>query len=295
VVADVDLQPLAAQARRVLEAAEFLGEPFSAGQRDEIEAAARIADRAQAVAKIQAVLDARALFVANINPEMRVKVAQGPARAVAVEQGWRLFLVKVVNEAGVTTPLRIRSPQAEPVYNSTGIVAGKKPQPVGEPPFAERWTDIELFTKPPMKPALSGLAVEYVLMSLFSRDAGKREARFSFDVGQGTQDLGFRSDCDVLFDCVPARTIALRVRDELGAPATASFLIRDRAKRVHPSQAKRTAPDFWFHPQIYRADGETVRLPDGQYTVEFSRGPESVAETRDITVADGTRELSFDV
>ncbi len=294
-VADVDLQPLAAQARRVFEAADFLGEPFSAEQRDAVEAASRLTDRAQAVTKIQAVLDARALFVVNVNPEMRVKAEQGPAKAVSVEQGWRLFLVKVINEAGVTAPLRIRSPQAQPVFNSTGIVAGKKPMPIGEPPFAERWTDIEIFTKPPMKSALSGLAVEYVLVSLFSRDAGKREARFSFDVGQGTQDLGFRSDCDVLFNCLPARAITLRVHDEAGAPTTASFLIRDQAKRVHPSQAKRVAPDFWFHPQIYRADGEIVRLPDGQYDVEFSRGPESVAETRKITVAADTRELSFAV
>src|SRR5439155_21309645 len=72
-VADVDLQPLAAQARRVIEAAEFLGEPFSAEQREAVEAAARMEDRAKAVEKIQAVLDARALFVVNINPEMRVK------------------------------------------------------------------------------------------------------------------------------------------------------------------------------------------------------------------------------
>src|SRR5258708_25908596 len=127
---------------------------------------------------------------------------------------------------------------------------GRKPRRMGEPPFAERWLDIELYSKPPMKTALTGLAVEYALVSLYSRDAGKREARFSFDVGQGTQDLGFRNDCDVLFDCRPARTITLHVNDELGAPTTASFLIRDRAKRVHPSQAKRVAPDFWFHPQI---------------------------------------------
>ena len=134
-----------------------------------------------------------------------------------------------------------------------------------------------------------------LLVSLYSRDAGKREARFSFDVGQGTQDLGFRGDADVLFDCAPARTITLRVRDENGEPTTGCFLIRDHGQRVYPSQAKRITPDFWFHPQIYRADGETVRLPDGQYTIEFSRGPESVTETRSVTVAADTRELSFAV
>jgi hypothetical protein len=293
VVTDVDVQPLAAQARRLFEAAEFLGEPFSAEQRNAMETAAALPDRTQAVTKIQAVLDSRALLVVNINPEMRVKVAAGPAKPEMVEQGWRLFLVKVLNESGTTAPLRVRSPQAEPVYNSTGAAPGTKPKPMGEPPFAERWLDLELFTKPPMKAALNGLAVEYALISLYSRDAGKREARFSFDVGQGTQDIGFRNDCDVLFDCRPARPVVLRVRDENGEPTTASFLIRDRARRTYPSQAKRIAPDFWFHPQIYRADLETVRLPDGDYTIEFSRGPESITETRDVSVNADTRELSF--
>ena len=36
----------------------------------------------------------------NINPESRVKVARGPAAAELVEQGWRVFLVKVHNEGG---------------------------------------------------------------------------------------------------------------------------------------------------------------------------------------------------
>ena len=45
-------------------------------------------------------LDARCLAGVNINPESRVKVARGPAAAELVEQGWRVFLVKVHNEGG---------------------------------------------------------------------------------------------------------------------------------------------------------------------------------------------------
>lgn len=291
VITEVDVQPLAAQARRVLEAAEFLGEPFSPEQARAIEEAAALRD----VAKIQVVLDSRVMFSVTINPEMRVKAVQGPAKPELVGEGWRLFLVKVMNEAGTTAPLRVRSPQGQQVYSGVGIAAGAKPKEPGLPPVSERWLDFEVFTKPPMKPALSGLAVEYVLVSLYSRDAGKREARLSFDVGQGTQDLGFRSDCDVLFHCRPAREIVLRVRDEHGKPATGCFLIRDHGQRVYPSQAKRLAPDFWFHPQVYRDDGETVRLPDGDYTVEFSRGPESLTETRKVSVNASTRELAFNV
>jgi len=31
--------------------------------------------------------------------------------------------------------------------------------------------------------------------------------------------------------------------------------------RIYPSTTKRLAPDFDFQPQIYRADGDTVRCP----------------------------------
>ena len=38
-------------------------------------------------------------------------------------------------------------------------------------------------------------------------------------------------------------------------------------------QIKALSADFAFQPQIYRADGEQVRLPAGAYTVEYTRGP----------------------
>src|SRR5262249_35264703 len=48
----------------------------------------------------------------------------------------------------------------------------------------------------------------------------------------------------------------------------------DLQGRVYPAQFKRLAPDLFFQPQIYRGDGESVRLPPGVYDVEYSRGPE---------------------
>ena len=66
----------------------------------------------------------------------------------------------------------------------------------------------------------------------------------------------------------------LRVQDEHGRPATAAFLIRDALDRIYPNISKRLAPDFFFQPQVYRADGETIDLPAGQFTVTVTRGPE---------------------
>ena len=102
-------------------------------------------------------------------------------------------------------------------------------------------------------------------MQIYSRDAGKREAKISFNVGQGTQDLGFRSEVDILFTCDPAVNVVLDVRDDDGRPAMASFIFRDKKERVYPSPSRRLAPDFFFHPQIYRQSGEPVALPPGTY------------------------------
>jgi hypothetical protein len=85
------------------------------------------------------------------------------------------------------------------------------------------------------------------------------------------------------------------VRDENGEPATGCFVIRDPLGRVYPPQPKRLAPDFAFEKQVYRADGENITLPDGAYSVEFSRGPESIAEHRDFAVHGEPVTLSFQV
>lgn len=281
VVDSVAWQPLAAQVRRVVEALDYQGSPLPEADRRALEKIS--GPEPDAVARLQAILDRHCLFFVNINPEMRVKVAAGPAQPVLTEQGWRQFLVKVQNEAGTTAALRASSPNAQRLFNS----------PAGDVP--NRWLELQMYDAQPLRPALGGLEVEYRIIQLHSRDAGPREAKFSFDVGQGTQDLGFRNEVDLLFQCEPAREIVLGVRDENNQPTTAAFVIRDQWQRVYPSQAKRLAPDFAFHPQIYRADGETLRLPAGTYTVAFQRGPESVPQQRTLTVGAQTARWDFKV
>lgn len=260
--AEVDFQPLAAQAERLVQAMDQLGEPLAPADRAAVLDAARGTGGAGAVDRIEQTLDRYCLLIVDINPESRVKVARGLAEPRLLEQGWRSFLIHVNNAAGVTAPLRIESPSAQPLPGAT-------PAQV-----VQRWLQILPFTSQPMSAQLSGLGVEYRVVSLFSRDRGQREAKLTCDVGQGTQDLGFRSDADVLFTVDPAWEVKLSVKDEHGQPTTAAFVIRDSAGRVYPPQAKRLAPDFSFHPQVYRADGESIKLPAGKYTVDVSRGPE---------------------
>jgi len=279
VVRQVEWQPFSAQVKRVVEALDYLGTPFTALERRAIDAAIAQQD----AYRLQQALDVRCLFGVHINPEMRVKVQQGAAAADLMEQGWRVFLVKVENDSGTTAKLSLESANFKRLHGSP------------QKEVADRWADGEMFDKQPMRETLGGLPVEYRIISLYSRDAGRREAKIAFNVGQGTQDLGFRSEVDVLFNCQAAQPVVFRVRDENGRPTTASFVIRDTKGRVYPSQAKRLAPDFSFHPQVYRADGETVPLPEGTYTIEFSRGPESIPQTQSMVVTRQLTEVSFQV
>jgi hypothetical protein len=282
VVATVEHQPLAAQVTRLLEALQFLGEPLSPEETAELKRLAAVpADPHQAVTAIQSILDRHCLAGVEINPESRVKVQEGAAKPELIEQGWRTFLVKVINQAGITPVLAAESPNA-------GMLAGSDSGAV-----SRRWLDIRMYDKQPMRPRLSGLEVEYRILQLFSRDAGKREARLEFNVGQGTQDLGFRSQVDLLFNAQPATKVTLRVFDADDRPTTASFLVHDAENRVYPSQAKRLAPDLAFQPQVYRANGDFLLLPPGDYAVEYTRGPEYRKKTQRIHVGREPMELAF--
>jgi hypothetical protein len=281
IVADAELQPLKVHLGRLKEALEFLGQPLPAREAAELDAALKEADAAKSLRRIQFALDTLCLVGVHINPESRVKVAPGTAARKLAEQGWTQFLVKVHNEAGVTAPLRVKSPQALSMFNSP------KEQ------LEDRWMELQTFDAPPLAKPLSGVRLEYRILQVYSRDAGKRAAVLSFDVGQGSQDLGFRNDVTLTFDAEPSHPLVLRVKDADGSPTTAGFTIRDAQGRVYPSQAKRSRPDFAFHPQIYRTDGESIRLPAGTYAVECARGPEYHAETRRVAVAAGVGSADF--
>jgi hypothetical protein len=289
----VPLQPLAQQVRRLATAFTYLGQPLAERDQREIDQAVAATDEEDAVRRLQTTLDKYVLAFVDISAEGRVKVERGPAAPELVEGGTRLFLVKVWNQANVTAPLRVESPNMGNVY----IRSNGSPQPAAALTLRdvrERWAHLSIYDKPPMPRRLSGLAIEYVILEVFSRDSGQRAAEIAFNVGQGSQDIGFRNDVSIVFTAKPTRPITLRVRDENGRPAFASFLIRDRFNQVFPHQAKRLAPDFFFQPQIYRRDGESIRLPAGDYTVAYNAGPEYLPLTKTFRVdAAGPSELSF--
>jgi hypothetical protein len=279
--AEAEDQALRPQVKRLIEAMAFLGEPFTSAEVSELDGAS--------IEAIVRMLDRRCLLEVHINPEARVSVSPGSAVPRLVEQGWRCFLVKVLNQASATAPLQAQSPQGRNVYDRAEKMTGpsRPPQTVSAADVADRWLELAMFDASPMVPALSGTALEYRIVELYARDRGKREATIGFDVGAASRDLSFRGTVPLIFDIQPSSNVLIEMRDEHGQPTVGSLLIRDPQGRIYPAKTKRLAPDFYFQPQIYRASGESVRLPAGTYTVEYSRGPEYLTKQASLSVPEG--------
>ncbi|MEO2030381.1 MAG: CehA/McbA family metallohydrolase [Fuerstiella sp.] len=297
VISGVERQPLIAATQRLMEALQFSGTPLAPAVVTELQKAFQEQDDRAAVKRVQELLDPLCLTEVNINAESRVKVKAGPVSKQLMQQGWRTFLVKVHNEAGINPELKVESPNAAPVYQRG---KGTRQQPrtdeklVNPSDVPNRWLDVSLLNREPMTKKLSGLLVEYRPLLLFSRDVGKREASLAFNIGQGTQDIGFRNAVPILFDCEPAVKVVLGVKDVDGEPTTAAFVIKDRRGRIYPSPARRLAPDFFFHHQVYRHDGESVDLPPGDYEITVTRGPEYLPVDIDVRIPD-VKEHSLNI
>ena len=297
IVYGVERQPLIAATQRLMEALQFSGTPLAPAVETELKKAFQEPDDRAAVKRVQELLDPLCLTEVNINAESRVKVKAGSVAKRLMQQGWRTFLVKVHNEAGINPELKVESPNAAPVYQRG---KGTRQQPrtdeklVNPSDVPNRWLDVSLLSREPMTKNLSGLLVEYRPLLLFSRDVGKREASLAFNIGQGTQDIGFRNAVPILFDCEPAVKVVLNVKDVDGDPTTAAFVIKDRQGRIYPSPARRLAPDFFFHHQVYRHDGESVDLPPGDYEITVTRGPEYLPVQLDVRVPEA-KEHSLDI
>lgn len=285
----VEAQPLAENIRRVVQTLQSLGAPPP----DRLTRSLEQAIDGLNADQLQAELDALVLLVLQINPEERVKVRRGPARAELQQYGFTPVLVKIFNNSTVTKRLRIVSPQAGAVYAGVAKLSMQRQQSLelieNENTNREKggFLAVEMYSQPPMLERLSGLEVEYAVALILSTDAGRREATIGFDLGQGEQDLGFRGELPVLFSCRPAVPVRLSILDEDDTPTMASLIIRDKQGFVYPPQAKRLAPDFFFQPQIYRADGETILLPPGEFTVQSGRGPEYWVQEQSFKVTAG--------
>ena len=270
-------QVLNVQVGRLGMALDVLGVPLSEKEKEALARVSRDPDPARSIKGIQQILDPKCLVGVVIEKGGAVKVLPGPAPAELVENGWRQVLVKVYNRAGVTAPLRVKA------------TSGKK----GEDP----WLRAQMFAGRPLPKDLMGAAIEYRILQLHSRLAGKRSATLDFEAGVPSKSIGVSKGLTLPFTTLKRATVTFQVLDENNNPSIAAFEIRDTGGTVYPAQtqAARTLPDFHFHPQIYREDGGTINLPAGQYTIDCSRGPEYLPITRNITVGAGPQTVTFNL
>ena len=124
------------------------------------------------------------LVTVTISPEARVKAAAENGARELQKGEWREFAIVIENTAGITAPLVVECQQAmtSPTDKSR-----------------DRWLQFALHPAGP----LTGKPQETRTPRLWSRDAGVRTAVLNFNAGQGTQDLGFRSDVTLTFKAAP--------------------------------------------------------------------------------------------
>jgi hypothetical protein len=298
-----DHQAIASNVERLIETLDYLGQPIEPGDKTLIVAAISTPDKLAGLRTVRSVLKKYVLARITINPESRVSALPGGAPPILVEAGWRAFCIEVANESSVRSRLGVTSPQAKAIseyspgsqMTATGITpkgAAYPLQTVTPLDREQRWLGLQEYDQAPMSERLDGLSLEYVLLLLYSRDRGKRAAELRFDAGPTTVDLGFRSTLPLVFSCLPAAVLTLRIMDDDGSPATASLTITDEVGRVYPAQAKREAPDLGFQRQIYRSDGQSVLLPKGNFTIEYARGPEYVVKQLHCAVTDALAQTA---
>ncbi|MDH3243785.1 MAG: CehA/McbA family metallohydrolase, partial [Saprospiraceae bacterium] len=232
-IISVEPQPLIAHAVRIVEGLEFVGSPLPREIQQQILSIQKEAHTEESVHRIQEMLDPYCLAMVEINPESRVKVAAGAAKPVLMQEGWVTHLVKVHNQAGVTAELVAESPNALPLLHiSTGAHKMKEENYLAPGEIDNQFLELTIYGGKPLSSKLSGLEVEYFLLQFYTKQVGKREIKLGFNVGQGTQDIGFRNNIDLLFDIRPAVKVVLNVRDHDDRPTMASFIITDGVDRM---------------------------------------------------------------
>ena len=232
-IADVEPQPLLAQAIRLKDALSFLGSSLTKEDQRELMSLQNQLPSQQTSKRVQEILDPYCLAIININPESRVKVVRGPAKPRLIQDGWVSYLVKVNNDAGVTSQLQVESPNtATPLYAPSHDPRVDEKKILTQGQVANRFLEMQIYRNPPMLPNLSGLKLEYAILQIYCKDEGQREAEMGFNVGQGTQDIGFRNTINILFNSIPSVKVTLHIKDDDGSPSMASFLITDGIERI---------------------------------------------------------------
>ncbi len=297
----IEPQPYFAGVNRAVEALASLGAPLTPDDAAQIAALSLRNDRS-AVGAAETILRRYTLARLTINSGGALQIASGDAPRTLVEQGWRMFLVRVENLAGTKDGFELiqagyRTPGQ--MMSGTYFLAQRAwlMDTLNKAPLIKQmWLLAQLNgttgivrygIEIPVIP-LSGIPIEYQVVQLFSQDRGQHSAHLVISTfpaaGSGA---GATAAKQFDFHCLPTRDVPLAIKDADGRGCVASLTITDQQGLVYPPQAMRLAPDLSFQRQIYRADGENLRLPDGEYRVESRRGPEYLPGVQTVRIGGG--------
>lgn len=169
-VASVPKQPLLASINRLEEALEVIGDPLAADLRQQIELLKGQQDEAEITSKIQQLLDPMCLLAIQTQDNAPCNLFAGKNKPELLEQGWRTFLVKVVNDGQTAARLKISSPNALPLPHA----------PASE--VESRWMQLSQYEGQPMRPNLRGLQLEYRIIQVYCASSGEKRGVFDVSI-----------------------------------------------------------------------------------------------------------------
>ena len=204
----IERQPLVAAVRRLVDAMAYLGEPLSDADRARLDAAGR-SDRPPRPPSPRSSASSIPRCLRRRSDQSRraaFRSSAAPPPAQLVEHGWRAFLIKVRNEAGVTGALSVESPQARPV-SAGRRVRRRAPQSVCPADVADRWLALRSTARSRWSRSSPVWRSNTASCCSTAAISGRREAQIGANLGAGTADIGFRNRTAVLFDIADRRAM----------------------------------------------------------------------------------------
>lgn len=306
--------PLLASARRARTVLESLGDPLPLQASRALDSLRTDAGTDERVARaVEDILAPLVAFHAEVDVHGVISTTQGAASLTLQQHGWRSFLVRVFNPHQVEASL---NEVTQGTFGTQGVFglldhasnAARVAMPdtlTSVPRIANGWLSARL--APPAH--LSGLVVEFKVVSLYSRDSGNLTGivgfgsevfvdRLSDPRGSGSgsgrmMTEGRDRGATITVESLPAHPIQIDVREPNGDSCMASITVRDHLGRSYPAKAMRLAPDMFFQDHVYRATGETIQLPEGAFEVSATRGSEYRPVRSTVDVDQKTEKISI--
>jgi len=317
-MSDLAAQPVLASAVRAVRKLDDLGDPLPTHVTTRLfELETGSLSDAERCRELSGLLEPFVLVDIHIDEYGMSACTPGAAPPRLVQHGWRSFLMRVANPHRIQAPL-VGLTQQAPLVGLTQGVFGLIDQKSHAARIAipdsltsvPRIRDTWLEAKVAAPAELSGLEIEYKVVSVYCRESGVRTGKLGFcaaveeipeSLTRPAEQLAARRTmfetrefaATFAFDCAPARDIRFDVREPDGRSCMAAITVRDSQGRSYPSTAMRLAPDMFFHEHVYRATGEVIRLPAGHYEISARRGPEYREVRVSVDIDARTEEVSI--